>query len=213
MGDPHAIQLVDNLSDAVFFMRRQSRALNFEGAAAIGHSFGGMLALELAAAFPQLFSGLVVLDAIGLWDETRPVANWIAARPEELPAMLFKDPTRPAAQAFLTMPKEPEAAALAMEQIVWNIRATGKMIGPNSERGLHKRLHRVSAPTLIVWGEDDALIPASYAQTMSAHIPGSIVKIVADCGHIPQVEQSATTLDLVGDFLATIHARGFMPAA
>ena len=59
------------------------------------------------------------------------------------------------------------------------------------------------APTLIVWGEDDALIPVDYAREFGAAIAGSRVEIVRDAGHVPQAEQMDTTLALVRNFLST----------
>ena len=54
---------------------------------------------------------------------------------------------------------------------------------------------------MIVWGEDDRLVPAAYANEFGAAIAGSRVEIVRDAGHIPQAEQMETTLALVRDFL------------
>ena len=79
---------------------------------------------------------------------------------------------------------------------------TGKFVWPIPEKGLHKRLHRVTAPTLIVWGEEDALVPAAYAKEFGMAMAGSRVEIVPDAGHIPQAEQMETTLELVRDFLS-----------
>lgn len=201
IGDPYAIHAVDNIGDAVLLYEEAIRALGLEGAIAIGQSFGGMLALELASTFPNLFKKLVVLDSVGLWDDKAPIANWMEKPPEQLPGLLFKDPSRPAAHAVLAMPQDPDAAVHAMAQLVWNFGCTGKMIWPIPERGLHKRLHRVSVPTLIIWGEEDALIPVYYANEFGRRIKGSVVKIVKDSGHIPQVEQCETTLELVKAFL------------
>lgn len=200
-GDPYALHQVDDLADAAFIYEEVIRGLGLHGAIAIGQSFGGMLALELAAAFPDLFSKLIVLDPIGLWREDAPVADWLSASPEQLAAMLFKNPASPAAQAMLSMPSDPEAAVVATAQLIWNIGATGKMVWPVPDRGLKKRLHRVTAPTLIIWGEDDALISSSYAHDLGQRITDSRVELVAECGHIPQVEQCETTLRLVNDFL------------
>ncbi|QDF37497.1 alpha/beta hydrolase [Bradyrhizobium symbiodeficiens] len=202
-GDPYAIHQVDDLADAVFFYEEAIRQMGLVGSIAVGQSFGGMLAIELSAAFPDLFSKLIVLDPIGLWRDEAPVANWMTASAQELPAMLFKDPMRPAAQALLAMPEEPEAAVVATAQLIWNYGATGKMVWPIPDRGMKKRLHRVKTPSLIVWGENDAMIASSYAHELARQIKGSQVEIVADCGHIPQVEQSLTTFRLVSGFLGT----------
>ena len=61
LGDPHAIHQVDDLADAVFIYEEAIRAIGIRGAVAVGQSFGGMLAIELAAAFPEIFSKLIVM--------------------------------------------------------------------------------------------------------------------------------------------------------
>lgn len=200
-GDPYAIHRIDDLWDAVLIYEQTIRELGLSGAPVIGQSFGGMLAAEIAAAYPGLFSRVVLLDPIGLWRDDAPVANWIAAPPTDLPALLFADPTSPAAQAMLAMPTDPDALTSAQAQLVWNLGATGKLVWPIPDRGLHKRLHRLSAPTLIVWGEQDALISAIYAEEFAHHIAGSRIEIIPKSGHIPQVEQMETTYAAVTDFL------------
>src|SRR4030095_4749105 len=59
----------------------------------------------------------------------------------------------------------PEGEARVMErvQMMWAMGATGKFIWPIPDKGLGKRIHRVKAPALIVWGKDDRLVPPVYA--------------------------------------------------
>lgn len=192
----------DDLWDTVLIYEHALRELGLTGAPVVAQSFGGMLAAELAAAYPQLFSKVVLLDPIGLWRDDTPVANWISAPPTELPGMLFADPTGPAAQAAFALPEDPDARASAQAQMVWNIGATGKLCWPIPDRGLDKRLHRISAPTLIVWGEQDALISPVYAEEFRSRIADSRVELVPKAGHIPQMEQTDTTFDAVSAFLA-----------
>jgi pimeloyl-ACP methyl ester carboxylesterase len=206
LGDPYAINEVEDLHEVVLIYEEAIRKLGLTGAVAVGQSFGGMLSIELAAAYPGIFSRLVVLDPIGLWREDAPTANWMEASPQELPSILFKDPSRPACQAMLAMPDDPEIAIKATAQLIWNLGCTGKMVWPIPDRGMRRRFHRVMSDTLIIWGEDDALISASYAQELAAGIAGSRVELVADCGHIPQVEQAETTYDLVAGFLERVKA-------
>lgn len=199
--NPRAIHNVDSLWDVVLFYEETLQRLGVAGAPAIGQSFGGMLAAELAAHYPGLFSRLVLLDPIGLWREDVPVANWIAAAPEELPGLLFHDPNSEAAQAMLALPDDPDQAAAAQAALVWALGCTGKICWPIPDQGLRKRLHRITAPTLIVWGEQDRLAPVTYASEFDRHLLDSRVETVPECGHIPQVEQADTTLSLVRDFL------------
>ncbi|QKD01950.1 alpha/beta fold hydrolase [Mesorhizobium loti] len=201
IGDPYAINQVDGLNDAVLMYEEAIRILGLSGAVAVGQSFGGMMSIEIAATFPGIFSRLVVLDPIGLWNEGAPTANWIEASPQQLPQILFKNPDSAAARAMLAMPEDPAIAVKVTAQLIWNLGCTGKLVWPIPERGMRRRLHRVNSDTLIVWGEDDALISASYADELSAGIVGSRVELIANCGHIPQVEQLEITYDLVTNFL------------
>jgi pimeloyl-ACP methyl ester carboxylesterase len=117
--------------------------------------------------------------------------------------LLFNDPSCPGAQAMLTPPDDPQAAIEAQIGLVWALGCTAKFLWPIPDRGLAKRLHRIAAPTLIVWGEQDALIPVIYADEFARLIPGSRVCLVPDCGHIPQVEQPEMTVEAVRAFLGT----------
>lgn len=200
-GDPHAIHRIDDLWDVVLAYEQGIRSLGLAGAVAVGQSFGGMLAAELAANHPQLFSRLVLLDPVGLWRDDRPVANPWAAAQEELPPMLFADPSGPAAQAFLTPPEDPEEAIAAGAAMVWALGCTGKFCWPLPERGLAKRLHRVIAPSLVVWGEQDALVSVDYADEFASRMADARVVRILGAGHIPQVEATEETLTHVLPFL------------
>ena len=200
-GQPDAIREVDDLWDLVLVYEEAIRALGLAQPAVIGQSFGGMLACELAASFPALFSRIVLLDPIGLWLDEHPVANWVAAAPEELPALLFHDPGSEAARAAMTPPADPDAAVAAIAGLAWAIGCTAKFVWPIPEKGLSKRLHRIEAPTLIVWGKQDRLVSSAYAAEFGRRIAGSRVEIIDACGHVPQLEQPDKTYKLVSDFL------------
>ncbi len=207
-GDNNAIHLVDDLWDLVLLYEEGIRGLGLSTApVVIGQSFGGMLAAELAAHFPQLFSKVILFDPIGLRREGLPITNWMTTPPEKLPALLFKNPEHPAAKAMFTPPPDPELAVKLLSGLVWALGCTGKFVWPLADKGLRKRLHRITAPTLIVWGKDDALIPSDYAREFGDAIKGSRVEIIPDCGHIPQAEQMQTTLGLVQEFLSQGDSR------
>ena len=58
---------------------------------------------------------------------------------------------------------------------------------------LERWLHRITVPTLIVWGKDDKLFPSAYAARWGERIPDSRVEIVPECGHVPAVEKPEIT--------------------
>src|SRR5579864_5435792 len=70
------------------------RMLGLERPAALGQSFGGMVAADLAATFPRLFSRLVLLSPMGLWrdDAPIPLMEMVSGSPEDAPKYLFAHP-------------------------------------------------------------------------------------------------------------------------
>jgi pimeloyl-ACP methyl ester carboxylesterase len=102
---------------------------------------------------------------------------------------------------MFTPPPDPEQAIAMQAGLVWGMGCTGKFVWPIPDKGLRKRLHRVDVPTLIVWGQLDRLVPVGYAQEFGDLIAGSRVEVIADAGHIPQMEQTERTLAVVREFL------------
>src|SRR5262245_49757400 len=202
-GDPHAINEVDDIWDLVLIYEEALRKLGLERPAALGTSFGGMLGCELAAHFPGIFSHLVLLDPIGLWRDDLPVRNGVMVSPEAQAELLFFDPQGEAARAVLTPPADPAEAAAAIAATVWALGCTTKFFWPIPDKGLSKRIHRIDTPTLIVWGKQDMLVPAGYAEEFHSRIAGSRVALIDECGHVPQAEKLEETVALVTEFLAT----------
>jgi pimeloyl-ACP methyl ester carboxylesterase len=197
-GDPYAVHAIDDISDLVLAYEEVIRRLGVERPVLIGHSFGGMLAAELAAHFPALPSRLVLVSPLGLWRPEAPVGNWLVTPPGDL----FYQPSSEAAQAALAMPSDPQAAQSAGVAAVWASACAAKFAWPIPDRGLRARLHRIAAPTLIVWGRHDRVVPAVYADEFAAAIPSAKVAVIEDCGHFPQIEQFGATAEAITDFLS-----------
>jgi pimeloyl-ACP methyl ester carboxylesterase len=170
----------------------------------LGQSFGGMVAADLAASFPQLFSSLVLLSPLGLWrdDAPIPLMEMVSGLPSDVPKYLYAHPGSEAAQAAQAMPGDPAQQAKAIAQATWNVGCTTKFAWPIADHGLGRRLHRVCVPTLIVWGRDDALVPVEYAKEFGSRIAGSRVEVLDDCGHVVQADQPERSWSAISGFLA-----------
>jgi|FLYL01.1.fsa_nt_gi pimeloyl-ACP methyl ester carboxylesterase len=201
-GLPDAIKPIDTLWDLVLYYDELLDALGLDSVALLGHSFGGMVAAEVAANSRHRVSKLVLIDPIGLWRDDAPVRNWMATPMTELPKYLFADPDRPLARMLTAAAADTSEAALdGLIQVMWSLACTGKFVWPIPDRGLHKRLHRITVPTLIIWGKQDGLNPPVYADEFARRIKGSRVELIDGAGHVPQLEQQAAVLQLVEDFL------------
>jgi pimeloyl-ACP methyl ester carboxylesterase len=200
MGDPYSIHVIDDLSDMVLAYEELVRSLGLENPVVVGQSFGGMIAAELAAYFPKLTDRLVLLAPLGLWRDEAPVTNLLAASAEKLPGILFHN--LEVAKVAMAMPEDPETAIIATSQMVWSFGSAGKFIWPIPDRGLRDRLHRITSNTLIVWGRQDAFVPARYAADFADLIPHTKVAMIEESGHLPQVEQFDQTAAAVDEFLS-----------
>jgi pimeloyl-ACP methyl ester carboxylesterase len=198
---PDDIYKLDNLWDLVLCYDEALTALGVERAALVGHSFGGMLACEMAATYPSRAERLVLIDPIGFWRDADPVVNWGTLDLDAIRARLFRDPASEAA-ARLFGPTEPaEAATAARIRLMWAMGTTGKFIWPLPDKGLKKRIHRVKAPTLLLWGKDDRFVPPVYADEFTRRLPGARLQTLDGCGHAPHMEQPDTAARMVREFL------------
>jgi len=66
---------------------------------------------------------------------------------------------------------------------------------------LERRLDRIIAPTLIVWGREDRLIPLAHGERYAARIPGARLAVIDCCGHFPAIEQPDKAYDTIVPFL------------
>jgi pimeloyl-ACP methyl ester carboxylesterase len=204
-GTKRSIELdLRNLWDLVLYYCDLLDALGLESVDIIGHSFGGMLAAEIASTDPKRVKKLILISAAGLWNEEYPIQlSTLTSPPQEMLPKLFYDVNSSLAQAAVTMPEDPEERMKAVleQQIV-----LAEMLGylwPIPDKGLNRRLHRIRANTCIVWGEKDGLIPVRYAYDFQKKIPGSKVEIIANASHLPQLEQLSSVLNITSSFLKT----------
>jgi pimeloyl-ACP methyl ester carboxylesterase len=197
---PDDVHHLDGLWDLVLCYEELLSALGLERAAFVGHSFGAMVACEIAAAYPGKVSRLALIDPLGFWRDADPIVNFMVLDPGQLRARLFRDPDGAAAGRFFGASDDATEAAAARVRLMWAMGATGKFIWPIPDKGLKKRIHRVKAPTLLLWGKEDRLVPPVYADEFTRRIPGALVQTVGDAAHAPHLEQPETVARMVRDF-------------
>ncbi|HKM71325.1 MAG TPA: alpha/beta fold hydrolase [Stellaceae bacterium] len=113
----------------------------------------------------------------------------------------FADPAGAAAERFFELPADAATRIEAQANFIWSQACTGKFVWPIPDKGLKKRIHRIAAPTLIIWGNADQLIAPAYAQEFAQRIAGARVELIDRAGHMPHLEQPDEVARLVRDFL------------
>jgi pimeloyl-ACP methyl ester carboxylesterase len=195
-GAPDDVYQLDGLWDLVVCYDEMLDALTLDQVVVVGHSFGGMVACEVAAASPKRVRSLVLIDPIGFWRDAEPVVNWMSLDLPEMRRRIFREPDGAAAQQLFGQGEE----AADRVRLAWAMGATGKFIWPIPDKGLKKRIHRVTAPTLLVWGKEDRLVPPVYADEFSRRLPGARLQTVDQAGHAPHLEQPEAVARMVREF-------------
>ena len=197
-GDSQGLEHVEDLWDLVLYYNELLDRLDLPRVSLLGHSFGGMVAAEIAATNPERIDKLALIAPIGLWLDEHPVPDISGMPAARIPELVLADPHGPLA-ALLPAPDptNPESlfkAAMTMASIL-------QFIWPLPDKGLHKRLYRVKAPTLIVWGAQDRLVDPAYGDEFVNAIADARLEVIDGAGHLPQLEQYERTAAVVTGFL------------
>ena len=170
----------------------------------VGHSMGGMIAAEMACLAPRDLDKLVLVAPAGLWFDELPIPDIFALLPFQLAELLFHDPQK--GQALLTGGADlSDIEALKDFYLASQRRLSmaGKILFPIPNRRLSKRLYRLAAKTLIVWGAADRLIVPAYAARWQALIPTARVQTIEDASHMLPYERPDAFVAAVQEFLAS----------
>jgi len=168
-------------------------ALELETTTILGHSFGAMIAAELAAHFTRRVEQLVLISPFGLWNDAYPVTDVFAVPSPEMPRLLYRTP-----------PQSTNGATQDVERIVTLVRGmttVARFMWPIPDRGLARRLYRVRARTLVIHGADDAFVPVQYARDFAAALPDCEVKILEGGAHMLPVEAPDDVMAAISRFL------------
>ncbi|MGR3425636.1 MAG: alpha/beta fold hydrolase [Sagittula sp.] len=197
-GDTGGADNLEDIADLVLKMRRVLSTLAEDGPVTlIGHSLGGMFAAEIAAFCPDLVERLVLVNSYGFWMEDHPMPDYFVMQEDALNAALWstKDAERIASLRGAFMEETDR-------NIGENRAAATRFMWPLPDRGLRRRLGYITAPTLVLHGTDDGLIPEAHAKAMADAIPGARYVPIRDAGHYPMIEAEDDCLSEVRAFLS-----------
>ena len=162
--------------------------LGLRGAPLLGHSFGGWVAAEMATlgGFPKL----VLVDALGCRIEGEKREDIFLRPREEVLDLVYRDRALAPTDGSTF---EDVRNLNALAHYGWNPYLC--------DLSLRERLHRVEAQTLLVWGADDRVVPATHAKVFAAEIANHSVVEIADAGHDPASDRPEAFTAAIRDFL------------
>jgi pimeloyl-ACP methyl ester carboxylesterase len=188
------------LREAASHLTRWMDHLDLDRASLIGHSMGGYIAADLAAAAPARIDRLVLVDAVALplprtrWHQAIGLFRGLWRLPVDFLPVLVADAHRAGPATILRA---------AHELLTADIQA---------------KLSQVAAPTLLVWGEGDAVVPVELGARLARALPCARLVVVPGAGHNPMWDRADVFNHLVLDFLTAesappSEARAAQPAA
>jgi pimeloyl-ACP methyl ester carboxylesterase len=203
-GQSEGIEQIDDMEDATFHLLDVLDTLGLDAPTVVGTSLGGWMAAELATRYPDRVGRLVLVNPAGLYIRGAEIKDIFGRGPDEMAEDLFADQSQPMAvmmKAFAQM----DQADVTFEMVApqYQMLAAVARLGWDPylhDPKLRKRLHRVTAPTLVVRGAQDTLIPAAHAETYVSEIPGARLEIVEGAAHLLPIEKPAELAALVGSF-------------
>ena len=167
----------------------------------IGSSMGGWIAAEMAVKSSDRVGALVLVAPLGIKigdRETRDIPDIFALPPDEVTRLQYRDPARASLDhsklsddQLTVIARNREATALyAWEPYFHNPK-------------LRRWLHRITVPTLLLWGADDRFVTAAYyGAAYRGAIPGARFETIDRAGHFPHVEEPTAFVERVRAFLA-----------
>jgi pimeloyl-ACP methyl ester carboxylesterase len=198
-GGDRGHTVLDTHLDWVLAVRETVDKAGLAGADLAGSSVGGSFAAEVAAIWPEKVRRLALIAPFGLYDEKEPPADPWAQKPDAQAALMTLRPETykalkevPAGANSIEWPIEQTRAAEAAARIFW----------PLGNTRLRRRLRFIQAPTLILWGADDRVLPRSYAGVIAEAIgAGTQIGIFEGAAHLAELDRPDAVAAAILEFM------------
>jgi pimeloyl-ACP methyl ester carboxylesterase len=189
-------------------------AMGIEQAHLVGNSMGGRVAIELALAHPERVHTLSLLCPALAFRRKRelvPIVKLLRPELAAIPHPLRPVQVRERFWGLFARPErlDPVAAEIAADEFCRTYRSRSARIAffaaarniyldpPHGDRGMWTRLTQLAPPALFVWGDSDRLVPPAFARHVGEAVPQARQVVLAECGHVPQVELAERTNALI----------------
>ena len=162
----------------------------------VGLSLGGWMAARFAITYPNRVKKLALIAPAGFRDKEHPTADILGLPGEELPGMLVSNfdvikkwlPEKPDMDFILARYRESTTFARLFWERPWDAK-------------LPRYLHRVTMPTMIVWGDQDRIVPVEQLKLWQKFLPKADIRIIKGAGHLV-LDEKPEAAKAVGTVLA-----------
>jgi pimeloyl-ACP methyl ester carboxylesterase len=198
-GNSALIDGVGLVDDLAYLYLDLAEELGLDDAVLVGTGFGGWIAAEIMVRSTARFRQLVLVDPLGAkfaGREERDIADMHAVPYAEYLRLAWADPAKGEVD-FSRLP-ESELATVAREREAFALYGW-KPYMHNPRLG--RWLHRITRPTLLLWGAEDRIVTPAYGEKWRRAIPNARLELIADAGHFPHWEQPQAFVDRLCAFV------------
>jgi len=177
-----------------------------------GNSLGGHIAWRFAVEFPERVSKLILINAAGYPNKSKskPLAFKLAKIPVIRNVFTFITPRSVARSSIENVyaDKTKVTEELVNRYFELTLRAGNRQafidrFSAKNNSEAYKRISNIEQPTLVLWGDQDMLMPPEKADLFHRDLPNDTLVILENSGHVPMEENPERSLDAVKAFLAT----------
>jgi pimeloyl-ACP methyl ester carboxylesterase len=186
------------ISTFVDFLHGFMQSQNLSKATLVGNSLGGWIAIDFAARHPEMVDKIVLVDSAGLPFGKPLTVDLNPASLEDMRTLLNS----------IFYDRKMVTEEFALQAFTNHVRNNDGYTMQRTLAGFAQnqfedaKLSSVHAPTLVVWGREDELIPVSSGEKLRDGIPGAKLVVFEQCGHVPQLEKPAEFNQALMNFLA-----------
>jgi len=181
---PKGMNTVDDVS---YFYLDLLEQLDLDDVLLVGVGLGGWIAAEIAVKNATRLAALVMGNPIGVKigdRETRDIVDIWSIMPDEFNKLAYHDPKN-GERDYKNLPEAASLAAARNREAYARLAWSPYMHNPK----LKSRLHRISVPTLFLWGTADRILSESYGRGYGALVPNARFETIEHAGHFPHIEQ------------------------
>jgi pimeloyl-ACP methyl ester carboxylesterase len=193
---------IDTVDDLAYLYLDVLAEQDARDAVVIGCSLGGWIASEMAVKSTERVGRLVLVAPLGIKvgdRETRDIPDIFALHPDEVLKLQYVDPAH--ARLDLATLSDDRLTVIARNREATAVYAWEPYF---HNPKLRARLHRITAPTLLLWGAEDRFVAAGYyGAAYRDAIPGARLETIAAAGHFPHLEQPKAVAERIGAFITT----------
>jgi len=180
---------LDEVGDLAYFYLDFFERLGLGRVHLVGTSLGGWIAAELAVRNQTRLASLTLVGAVGILAAGKPIDDIFRMPVDENLRRFYADPQR-AARRLQDMAQVNADLVAKNRATVTRLAYRPRFHNP----GLAKWLHRITVPTLLVYGDSDGLVPREFGEAYRAAIPPARLVVLENAGHAPFDEQKDTFL-------------------